>query len=307
MDQTVRVGGLPRPGETVTGTDLLRAPGGKGSNQAVAAARLGAAATMVGRIGRDAFGRELSRSLRQAGVSTRWVRGCQRPTGAALIVVDEHGENAIAVSPGANEELSPNDLPRRAIETADVVVAALEVPLASIEAAFRLARRAGVQTLLNTAPARRVPRSLLEQCDVVICNEVELASLVGKRVAAASEASNARLLRAFAEQVVVVTLGAGGALAVLDDDVLRQPAFTVRVVDTVGAGDAFVAGFAVGQALIGHAPKGETVMGQADRSASGLARALRWGCAAGSLAATRPGAQPSMPTLSEVEALLQTA
>ncbi len=290
MDQIVRVPRLPRPGETLTGGDLLRAPGGKGSNQAVAAARLGAAVTMVGRVGRDSFGRELSRGLRDAGVSTRWVRARGRPSGTALIFVDEHGENAIAVSPGANEELLPGDLPRRAIASADVVVAALEVPLASIEEAFRLARGAGVRTVLNAAPAQSVPRSLLALCDVVICNETELASLVGTSVAAAAEAGSASLPRAFAEQIVVVTLGAGGALAVAGDQVVRQPAFAVRVVDSVGAGDAFVAGFVVGRWF-----------------AAGVASALRWGCAAGSLATTRHGAQPSMPALAEVEALLRSA
>jgi ribokinase len=295
MDLVVRVAELPRPGETVTGADLVRAPGGKSSNQAVAAARLGASATMVGRVGRDAFGRELSRSLREAGVATRWVRGCERPTGTALIFVDERGDNVIAVSPGANKELRPDDVPPHVIESADVVAATLEVALPSIEEAFRRARTAGVRTILNAAPAHGSSRglqSLLERCDVVICNETELASLLGTSVDAASDARTARQLRAFPEQVVVVTLGAGGALAVVGEEVPRQPAFAVPVVDTVGAGDAFVGGYVVGETL--------------DRSAAGIAVALRWGCAAGSLAATRYGAQPSMPWLTEVEALLET-
>jgi ribokinase len=293
MDQIVRVARLPRPGETVTGGDLLRAPGGKASNQAVAAAHLGASVTMVGRVGRDTFGRELSRSLREAGVSTRWVRGGQRPTGTALIFVDERGENAIAVSPGANEELATADVPARAIAAAQVVVASLEAPLVSIETAFRLARGSDVRTVLNAAPAQAqaLTRGLLELCDVVICNETELASLVGSSDAAPNEAAAVSQLHAFSKQVPgrigVVTLGAGGALAVAGDQVVHQPAFEVRVVDSVGAGDAFVAGFVVGRWF-----------------ASGIAGALRWGCAAGSLATTRHGAQPSMPTLEEVAALL---
>jgi ribokinase len=294
MDQIVPVAHLPRAGETVTGGDLLRAAGGKGSNQAVAAARLGASVTMVGRVGRDSFGRELSRALREAGVSTRWVRACDRPTGTALIFVDESGENAIAVSPGANEQLFPEDVPRRPIESADVVVATLELPLPSIEEAFRLAHLSSVRTVLNAAPAQPVPRSLLELCDVVICNEIELASLADKSYASASDASTARSLRTFAEQIVVVTLGEGGALAVgsTGDRTVKQPAFAVDVVDTVGAGDAFVAGFVVGRWF---------------SSWSGVETALRWGCAAGSLATTRRGAQPSMPGLSDVEALLESA
>ncbi|HEY2572011.1 MAG TPA: ribokinase, partial [Solirubrobacteraceae bacterium] len=285
MDQIVPVAHLPRAGETVTGGDLLRAPGGKGSNQAVAAARLGASVTMVGRVGRDSFGRELTRALREVGVSTNRVRACDRPTGTALIFVDDRGENAIAVSPGANEQLLPADIPRRAVESSDVVVATLEAPLSSIEEAFRLARLSYVRTVLNAAPAQLVPRSLLELCDVVICNETELASLAGSSEATASDANTARSLRTFAEQIVVVTLGERGALAIVGDRVLEQRAFNVHVVDAVGAGDAFVAGFVVGRRFV---------------SESGVETALRWGCAAGSLATTRHGAQPSMPDLGEV-------
>jgi ribokinase len=288
MDLLVRVGELPRPGETVTGEDLLRAAGGKGGNQAVALARLGAEVSMVGRVGHDAFGRELSRLMRDAGVSTRWVQGADRPTGTALIFVDSHGENAIAVSPGANHELLPEDVPRRAIEAADVVLAALEVPLASIEEAFRLARLASVRTVLNAAPATRVPPSLVDLADVIICNEVELSTLLGRSVPSGSEPEAARQLRRSESQVIVVTLGARGAIAVDGAEVVAQPAFNVRVVDTVGAGDAFVGGFVAGNWF-----------------SAGVATALRWGCAAGSLATTKPGAQPSMPQLESVRALIE--
>jgi ribokinase len=288
MDLVVQVERLPRPGETIVGEDLLRAAGGKGGNQAVAAARLGADVSMVGRVGHDAFGRELSRLLRDADVSTRWVQGAERPTGAALIFVDSHGENSIAVAPGANLELLPEDVPRRAIEAAEVVVASLEVSIASIEEAFRLARLASVQTVLNVAPATRVPTSLLDLADVIICNELELGTLVGRSVSDGHEAAAARQVRRFAEQVVVVTLGARGALAIAGAEVAEVPAFSVEVVDTTGAGDAFVAGFVVGRS-----------------SAAGVAEALGWGSAAGALATTRRGAQPSMPTLAEVKALLR--
>jgi ribokinase len=289
MDLVVQVQQLPRPGETVVGEDLLRAAGGKGANQAVAAARLGAAVSMVGRVGHDAFGRELSRSLRDANVSTRWVQGADRPTGAALIFVDSLGENSIAVAPGANLDLLPEDVPRRAIEAAEVVVAQLEVSLASIEEAFRLARLASVRTVLNTAPAARVPESLLDLADVLICNEVELGQLAGRPVAPGEEAAAAKQVRRFAEQIVVVTLGSRGALSVAGFEVVVAPAFGVEVVDTTGAGDAFVAAFVVGRWF-----------------AAGVAEALRWGCAAGGLATTRRGAQPSMPTFDEVSALLRS-
>jgi ribokinase len=288
MDLIVSVPHLPRPGETVVGDSLLRAAGGKGANQAVAAARLGATVTMIGRVGHDSFGHDLSRALRDEGISTRWVRGSERATGAALIEVDEHGENSIAVSPGANADLLPEDVPRKAIDAADVVVAPLEVPLASVEEAFRLARLASVRTVLNAAPAQEIPAALLRLTDVVICNEVELAMLLGRRaVAPGQEAAAARALRGGPDQLVVVTLGERGALAVVGDEVLEQPAFEVTAIDSVGAGDAFVAGFSV--ALVQSAD---------------VPAALRFGCAAGALATTRRGAQPAMPSLAEVAALL---
>jgi ribokinase len=287
MDLVVRVDQLPRPGETVVGEDLLRAAGGKSANQAVGAARLGAEVNMIGRVGHDPFGRELSQSLRDAGVSTRWVLGAERPTGTALILVDSHGENAIAVAPGANQELLPEEVPRRPIETADVIVASLELPIACVEEAFRLARMAAVRTVLNTAPAGLVPASVLDLADVIVCNEVELSSLLDVPLSAGEEAAAARRLRRSPEQVVVVTLGARGALAVVQDEVIEQASFHVEVVDTTGAGDAFVAGF---------------VLGQWHRD--GVRAALRFACAAGALATTQRGAQPSMPTLDAVRDLL---
>jgi ribokinase len=289
MDLIVKVPRLPKPGETVAGDSLLRAPGGKGANQAVAAARLGAAVAMVGRVGHDSFGRELKRSLRDEGVSTRWVSlgSSEHSTGAALIEVDEHGENSIAVAIGANADLRPDDIPRRAIEGADVVSAALEVPMGSIEEAFRLARLAGVRTVLNVAPAQPVPAALLQMTDVVICNEHELGVMVGQAVTPGEEGVAATALRGTADQLVVVTLGERGALALVGDRTLEQSAFRVQSIDSTGAGDAFVAGFLSGRWW-----------------SDGVEGALRLGCAAGALATTQTGAQPAMPTLDAVRALL---
>jgi ribokinase len=247
---------------------------------------------MVGRVGRDAFGRELTRTLRDEGVSTRSVLTSDRSTGAALIEVDERGENSIAVAPGANADLLPEDISRKAIAGSDVVAAALEVPLASIEAAFRLARLYGARTVLNAAPAQSVPPSLLRLTDVVIVNEPELAMLLGRDPRDSlgeSEAQAARELRTAPEQLVVVTLGERGALALVGDSVVEQPAFRVATVDSTGAGDAFVAGFFVGRWWT-----------------DGVVSALRLACAAGALATTRPGAQLSMPRLEAVLALLKT-
>jgi ribokinase len=289
MDLVVRVPRLPRPGETVTGEGLVRAAGGKGANQAVAAARLGGEVSMIGRVGRDVFGRELTAALRDAGVSTRCVSGSDHPTGAALIEVDDAGENAIAVAPGANLDLLPEDIPARAIEEAHVVVAPLEAPLACVEEAFRLARGRGARTVLNTAPAVRVPESLLRYSDVIVANEHEAAVLLGRaELSAADELDALRALRSQPEQVVVITLGDRGAIGLAGADVVSQPSWTVDVVDTTAAGDAFVAGFVMGQWW-----------------SAGLRAALRLGCAAGALTTTRVGAQPSLPTLSQVDALLR--
>ncbi len=288
MDLVVHVPRLPRPGETVTGEALVRATGGKGANQAVAAARLGADVALVGRVGRDAFGHELTAALREAGVSTRWVLRSEQPTGAALIEVDPTGENCIAVAPGANAELLPEDIPERVVSEADVVVAPLEAPLASLEEAFRLAHLASVRTVLNAAPARSDIDSVLRYADVLVVNETEAATLLGvPSLTEGTEADAARRLRRSSEQVVVITLGARGALAVAASEVVSQPSWPVEVVDTTAAGDAFVAGFVVGKWW-----------------SAGLGAALRVGCAAGALATTRTGAQPSLPSLADVEELL---
>lgn len=286
MDLIVNVAHIPKPGETVIGDRFFRAAGGKGANQAVAAARLGAQVSMIGRVGHDSFGRDLTRGLRDEGVSTRWVLGSEHATGVALIEVDDYGENSIAVASGANQDLLPEDVPRKAIAAAGVVVAQLEVPLASIEEAFRLARLASVRTVLNAAPAQAVPPTLMRLTDVVICNEVELAMLLGRDVPAGDEAPAARALRSTADQVVVVTLGARGALTVLGDDLIEQSSFQVEVIDSTGAGDAFVAGFSIGWL------------------SADVRLGLRMGCAAGALATTQRGAQPAMPTLEAVRALL---
>jgi ribokinase len=288
MDLILQVPHLPRRGESVNGEQLLRAPGGKGANQAVAAARLGASVSMVGRVGRDAFGHELKSMLRDEEVSTRWVLGSERPTGAALIFVDDNGDNCIGIAPGANLDLLPDDVPERLLQEADVLVAGLEVPLATTAEALRLARQAGVRTVLNAAPAQSLPESLPRHADVLIVNEQEAAALTGSLdLASGTEAEAARAIRRDPDQIVVVTLGEDGALALVGDDVLRQPSYRVATVDSTGAGDAFVAAFAVARWWI-----------------DGVASALRLGCAAGALATTRPGAQPALPDLSSVLELL---
>jgi len=290
MDLVVRVERHPRPGETVLGRGHASHPGGKGANQAVAAARLGAAAHMVACVGDDDEGRALLAALRQAGVDVSQVRVGARPTGVAFIQVDDAGQNSIVVSPGANAEVSAEDVAALDLAGAAVVMLQLEVPLDTVLAAARAARRAGAAALLNVAPAQPLTAAQLADVTHLLVNEHEAAVLLGSdagRVTADPRGA-ARGLTALAP-VAVVTLGAAGAAwAARDGGEGRQPAFPVSVVDTTAAGDAFAG------ALAARLAAGE----------SELAAAVRYACAAGSLATAREGAQPSLPTAAEVEAAL---
>ena len=289
MDMVVRVERLPLPGETVLGRSYNRHPGGKGANQAVAASRLDADVRFVGRVGDDADGRDLTQALRQSGVDTSAVSVGSSPTGVAFVQVDDDGHNSIVVAPGANSELSVQDVAELDIE-ADVVVLQLEVPVATVLAAASKARSGGADVVLNLAPARRLTAEELRDVTHLITNEHEAGILLSTDARAVldapMEAAN-RLTRLVPN--VVVTLGAmGAAWATTIGTHGHQPAFPTTVVDTTAAGDAFVGGMAARLAA-----------GERD-----LAQAVRFACAAGSLATARPGAQPSLPGLSQVLDLL---
>ena len=288
MDLVVPVARHPKPGETVIGGDLRRFPGGKGANQAVAAARLGARVRMIGRVGADAYGAELGRGLEAEGIEAADVAEIDAPTGVALISVSEDGQNAIVVSPGANARLRPEDLAPERFAGAGVVVLQLETPLATVHRAAELGRAAGARVLLNAAPAQALPEGLMGALDLLVVNEFEAAQVAGAREPEGLEEALA-LARQLARQVpvAVVTLGARGLVWAGAEGEGYLPAFEVRAVDTTAAGDAFVGGLAA--ALAAGDP---------------LAAALRFASAAGALAATRPGAQPSLPRAAEVEALL---
>lgn len=293
LDLVMRVPHLPRPGQTVIGQDLRESPGGKGANQAVAAARLGARCSLVGGIGDDTFGDKLLDALAASGVETGHVRRfVDCPSGVALIGVEDSGQNAITIIPGANGRLRPEDVAacEPLIRQADVLLLQLEIPLDTVEAAVLLARRHGVITVLDPAPAPgRLPPALY-QADVLCPNESEAESLTGIAVddlASAQEA--ARALRKLGARHALVTLGARGAMICDEQDACTHvPNFRVTPTDTTAAGDALAA--AVGVALAEGRP---------------LCEAIRFGCAAGALATTRPGAQEAMPTRGEVEQLLQ--
>jgi len=291
MDLVARAPRLPAPGETVPGHTFFTAPGGKGANQAVACARLGAPTRMVGRVGDDALGVELRAALRAAGVDEREVVSTAGPSGVALIAVDDGARNTIIVVPGANGAIGSSDVARLevALRGAQVLLLQLEIPLEAVIVAARAARRAGVRVILDPAPACQLPAELYQLVDIITPNESEAATLVG--FAPDDEAARiaaARALHARTGGAVVLKLGEHGALLFADEQALHLPALPVRAVDSVAAGDAFNAGLAVA-----------LVEGQS------LPAALRWAVAAGALAVTRAGAQPAMPSRDEVLAMLK--
>ena len=292
MDLVVQSPRLPRKGETLTGTAFFTAAGGKGANQAVAAARLGAPTCMIGRVGDDVFGVALLAGLRADGVDSSGVAVTPGPSGVALITVDRAGENTIVVVPGANGALDDDDLDRldRALDGARVLLLQLEAPLTAVIEAAQLARRRGVTVILDPAPAQQLPDELYPQIDIITPNETETAALVG--IAPATEALAAQaaaLLLARGAGCAIIKRSDKGVYVANAQQQFQLAPFAVRAVDTVAAGDAFNGGLAA--ALAAHRP---------------LAEAARWGAAAGAIAVTRAGAQPALPTRAEVLALLDS-
>ncbi|MFE6333038.1 ribokinase [Streptomyces sp. NPDC057798] len=286
-DLVIGVERRPGPGETVLGSDLAVHPGGKGANQAVAAARLGARTALLARVGDDAHGRLLLDSQRRAGVDTAGVLVGGAPTGVALITVDPSGDNSIVVSPGANARLTPADVRAAAslFRASRVVSAQLEIPLETVEEVVRNLA-AGSRFVLNPSPPRPLPPQVLAACDPLIVNEHEAKVILGDALVGEEPADWARNLLARGPRSVVVTLGAHGALVASAEGVARVPSVRVAAVDTTGAGDAFTA------ALAHRLGTG-----------AGLVRAAAWAARVGAAAVTKEGAQASFPTAAEVEAL----
>jgi len=290
MDLAARVQRLPHPGETLHAGPLIQSPGGKGANQALAAARLGGRVRFVGRIGDDAFGNDLAEGLDSAGVDITLLDTVQdAATGTALILIDDEGESTIVVSPGANFALSPDDIRTLTpiIEAADCVLLQLEIPLPVVETALRIAREVGTPTFLDCGPAQALPPEILALATVVSPNETETEALCGIKIENVDKArAAAQVLHEAGAGQVVLKLGALGALAFDGYETIHVPAFPVAVVDTTAAGDAFTAALAL-------------------RWASHKAReALAFANAAGALTVTKAGAQTSLPSLAEVEAFL---
>lgn len=289
MDLVTRAPRLPRGGETLIGQSFATVSGGKGANQAVAAARLGAQVSMVGCVGSDAYGEELRGALMVEQIDCQAVSTVEGSSGVALIVVDDNSQNAIVIVAGANGALTPQVIDRfdAVLQAADVIICQLEVPDATVGHALKRGRELGKIVILNPAPASRpLPADWYASIDYLIPNESEASALSGLPVdsLASAETAATRLI-ALGAGKVIITLGAQGSMFVNGTGFEHFPAPTVKAVDTTAAGDTFVGGFAAALA------SGKTE-----------AEAIRFGQVAAALSVTRAGAQPSIPTLSEVQA-----
>lgn len=291
-DTAYRAARMPRMGETILGQGFALGPGGKGSNQAVAAARAGAEAHMLTRLGQDTFADLALETWARAGVTAQVTRHPEGYTGAAFIFLDAAtGDNAIIVAPGVAGDITPADIEARAdlIAGADVFITQLEQPIPAAQRGLEIARAAGVRTVLNPAPAAALPPGLLALCDYVTPNESEAEGLTGIAVRSVDDAAiAAEALLNQGAGAAIVTLGAQGALYRDRERLVHVPAFDAGpVVETTGAGDAFNGAFA---AAIARGVDPVT--------------AVRFGCAGASISVTRPGTAPAMPARPEIEALL---
>jgi ribokinase len=287
QDFVLRVERRPEPGETVSGAELSLFPGGKGANQAVAAARLGAEVKILGRVGEDAFGMGLVKNLRDNRVNTNWVEVVpDAPTGSAFITVTPDGENAIVVSAGANRHFGPDEIEAisEVLRKAGVLLAQLEVSVEVVEKAARVVTCNGGRFLLNLAPPREVPDALLRLSDPLVVNEHEARFLIGEDTRDPEE--SARALLEPGPPSVVVTSGSAGAILATRELTRYFPALEVEVVDTTGAGDAFVGALATRLA-----------------EGASLEEAVPYAVLAGAVAVTREGAQGSLPTPEDIEKL----
>jgi len=291
VDMVIKAPRIPRPGETVLGGQFTTVAGGKGANQAVAAARLGAEVTFVARVGGDPFGQQAVSGFGAEGIRTDYlVTDREAAHGVALILVDQNGENAIAVAPGANARLSPEDVERAepAIQECDAVLLQLEIPLPAIETAVAVAKRHGKRVILNPAPYLAVPDAVLSQVDILTPNETEAEMLLGGGDAGlAGVAGTAEELIRRGVGCVIVTMGKEGVFIVTPGEQYHLPGRHVKAVDTTAAGDAFSGAVAVCVA-----------------EGMEFRQAVRFAVCASSVSVTRMGAQPSLPTRAEVEAAL---
>ncbi|MDF1616434.1 ribokinase [Petrocella sp. FN5] len=287
MDLVTRVKITPKIGETLLGEGLEQIPGGKGANQAVAIGKLGGEVAMLGRVGMDGFGDVLMKNLATNGVEAQLTKAVQGPpTGVALIMVNDSGDNSIVVIPGANFALKKEDLTQEMFEGCDYLLAQLETPIETIEAAFSMAKEQGLYTILNPAPARTLSKQLIGLTDLLVPNETEFETLTG--IHPDSEAhikEGAQVLFDRGVKAIIITLGEDGACHVdATGDLHYEKGHKVKAVDTTAAGDSFIGGLLYGMA------QGE-----------GIKEAMKRAVIVGALTVTKLGAQSSLPTLKEVE------
>lgn len=291
MDLVVRTARVPQGGETITGSAFALIPGGKGANQAVAAARAGASVRMIGAVGDDAFAPALLASLSAAGMDVTGVaRLSDTPTGTATILLEDNGENRIIIVPGANGRVTPQALQPHLdmLRQAGFILLQHEIPAETNRLIIEVAHTAGVPVLLNPAPFRPVPPDLLQKIDTLVLNEVEASMLTGQTISSPEQATQAawRMLEMGA-QTAIITLGKAGAVLCQARAEVYQPAFNVTALDTTAAGDTFTGAYAA------HRLRGQTAR-----------QALRFASAAAALCVTRLGAQTSIPTFQEIEDFL---
>jgi ribokinase len=291
-DLVATVPKLPSPGETIMGKDFIVAPGGKGANQAVAIARIGGDVTFIAKVGMDDYGEQAIRNFKNDGINTSFVfRDHNTPSGVALIFVDDNGENMLVPVPGANGRLLPTDIEkaRFAIESADILVLQLEIPLETVEYAIIIAYEKQIPIVLNPAPGRTLEKSLIEKVTYITPNETEAETLTGTKVTDDSSAKKAgeELLRLGAK-TVIITMGKQGAMLINSDESVLIPAFKVNAVDATAAGDAFTGGLSYAVA-----------------NGKDIKEAIRFGNAVAGITVTRMGAQPSMPTKDELDEFLR--
>lgn len=291
MDLVVQVPRCPAAGETLFGSSFTTNYGGKGANQAVAVARIGSGVTFMTKLGNDTFGQQMRQHFSEEGMDlTHILTDAESPTGTALITVEDKGENRIIVVPGANARLTENDVESLSAEinSCRFVLTQLEIPLPTVLRVAEMTSAAGKQLILNPAPARPLPDSLLQKVFLITPNETEAEILTGIRVSDAESARRTALwFREKGVQQIVITMGSQGAFVFTDDFQEMVPAYKVKAIDTTAAGDVF------NGALTVALSEGKTT-----------ADAARFGCAASALAVMRPGAQSSIPTRTEIDAFL---
>jgi ribokinase len=290
-DMVIKAGHLPAAGETIIGGTFFMNPGGKGANQAVAAARLGGTVTFIAKIGNDIFGRHAVQLFEEQKIDVSYILSdTEHPSGIALITVDKNAENCIVVAPGSNEFLSPNDLVAAipVIEKAGILLIQLEIPLATVEYVVATAAKTGTRVILNPAPACQLPDSLLINISIITPNRREAEMISGIKITNMDSAKEAaKIIKHRGVETVIITLGVEGALVLSDGNFTEVPAFPVNAVDTTGAGDIFNGALAV-----------------AISEGRDLFAATEFACKASAICVSRLGAQSSAPNKSEVDSFI---